>query len=164
MRKLVTALALVTALGACTQTGGTQPGEFGVNNTTGGTLLGAGLGGLLGNQFGGGAGKGLMTAAGVIAGGLIGHSIGTQLDRADQVALSRTTQTALETAHTGQALPWQNQESGHHGSVTAGQYYQTGQGTYCREFQQSIIIGGQTQQGYGKACREPDGTWRIVQN
>ncbi|MGH7089339.1 MAG: RT0821/Lpp0805 family surface protein, partial [Stellaceae bacterium] len=108
MRKSLTALALCLALGACTNTGGTGPGQFGVNNTTGGTLLGAGLGGLLGNQFGGGAGKGVLTAAGVIAGGLIGHSIGSQLDAADQQALSRTTQTALETAQPNQPLPWRN--------------------------------------------------------
>ena len=63
MRSLVTAVALVAMLGACTPTGDTAPGQFGVNNTTGGTLLGAGLGGLLGNQFGHGAGKGVMTAA-----------------------------------------------------------------------------------------------------
>ena len=162
MRKLVSAIALAAALGACTQTGSTQPGQFGVNNTTGGTLLGAGLGGLLGSQFGGGAGKGVMTAAGVIAGGLIGHSIGTQLDRNDQVAMSRTTQTALETGQPNQPLPWRNQESGHSGVVTPGAYYQTTGGEYCREFQQTITVGGQTQQGYGRACRQPDGSWRIV--
>ncbi len=162
MRSLVTAVALVAMLGACTPTGDTAPGQFGVNNTTGGTLLGAGLGGLLGNQFGHGAGKGVMTAAGVIAGGLIGHSIGTQLDRADQQAVQRTTQTALETGQADQVLPWQNQQNGHAGTVTPGQYYQTAQGQYCREFQQTVTIGGQTQQGYGKACRQPDGTWKIV--
>ncbi|HUZ75412.1 MAG TPA: RT0821/Lpp0805 family surface protein [Stellaceae bacterium] len=162
MRKFVTVIALVTALGACTQTGGTQPGEFGINNTTGGTLLGAGLGGLLGNQFGGGAGKGLMTAAGVVAGGLIGHSIGSQLDQADKQAMSRTTQTALETGRPDQPLPWRNQDSGHSGTVIPGRYYQTAQGTYCREYQETIDIGGQMQQGYGTACRQPDGSWKIV--
>lgn len=162
MRHLPLAIALVAALGACTQTGGTAPGQFGVNNTTGGTLLGAGLGGLLGNQFGGGAGKGLMTAAGVIAGGLIGHSIGSQLDRADQQAMSSTTQTALETGQPNQPLPWRNPQNGHSGTVIPGQYYETAQGQYCREFQQTVRIGGQTQQAYGKACRQPDGTWRIV--
>lgn len=163
MRKLATSLALCVALGACTNTGSTAPGQFGVNNTTGGTLLGAGLGGLLGNQFGSGAGKGVMTAAGVIAGGLIGHSIGQQLDAADQQAVSRTTQTALETAPPNQSMPWQNPQNGHSGTVVPGQYYQTADGQYCREFQQTIDIGGQPQQGYGKACRQPDGTWKVVE-
>jgi len=162
MRRLVTASVLVAALGACTQTGGTQPGQFGVNNTTGGTLLGAGLGGLLGNQFGHGAGKGVMTAAGVVAGGLIGHSIGAQLDQADKRAMARTTQTALETGQPNQPLPWRNQDSGHRGAITPGQYYQTADGGYCREYQQTVTIGGETQQAYGTACRQPDGTWKIV--
>jgi surface antigen len=163
MRKLVTAVILVAALGACSQTGSTQPGEFGMNKTTGGTLIGAGLGGLLGSQFGGGAGKGAMTALGVVAGGLVGHSIGTSLDQADRMAMSRTTQTALETGQPNQPLPWRNQQSGNSGMVTPGAYYQAPGGQYCREFQQTITVGGQTQQGYGRACREPDGSWRIVQ-
>ena len=32
----------------------------------------------------------------------------------------------------------------------------------CREFQQTIMIGGQPQQAYGTACRQQDGTWKIV--
>jgi surface antigen len=36
-------------------------------------------------------------------------------------------------------------------------------GTYCREFQQTITVGGQTQEGYGTACKQPDGAWKIVQ-
>jgi surface antigen len=166
MRKLVTALAICGALSGCVQPGEPgygQPGEVGMNKTTGGALLGAGLGGLLGNQFGGGAGKGALTALGVIAGGLIGSQVGASLDRADQAALQRTTQTALETAQPNQPLPWRNPDSGHYGTVVPGNYYQTAQGQYCREFQQTIYIGGQEQQGYGRACRQPDGSWRIVQ-
>lgn len=35
-------------------------------------------------------------------------------------------------------------------------------GRYCREFQQEITVGGQRQQGFGTACRQPDGAWQIV--
>lgn len=35
-------------------------------------------------------------------------------------------------------------------------------GQPCREFQQTIVVAGQQQQGYGTACRQPDGSWRIV--
>ena len=31
----------------------------------------------------------------------------------------------------------------------------------CREFTQTVIIGGQPRQASGKACPQPDGTWRI---
>jgi uncharacterized protein YcfJ len=44
------------------------------DHTTLGTLGGAALGGLAGNQFGKGSGKTAATAAGAVAGGLIGHN------------------------------------------------------------------------------------------
>jgi uncharacterized protein YcfJ len=40
-----------------------------------GTLVGAGAGGLAGNQFGKGSGKTAATAAGVIGGGVLGHAL-----------------------------------------------------------------------------------------
>jgi hypothetical protein len=35
-------------------------------------------------------------------------------------------------------------------------------GAYCREFQGDAIINGTNQPYYGTACRQPDGSWRIV--
>ena len=40
-----------------------------------GTLVGAGAGGYVGNQFGHGSGKSAATAAGVVGGGLLGHAL-----------------------------------------------------------------------------------------
>ncbi len=37
----------------------------------------------------------------------------------------------------------------------------TSQG-YCREFTRKIIVDGAEQLAYGTACRQPDGTWRIM--
>ena len=31
----------------------------------------------------------------------------------------------------------------------------------CREFSQTVTIGGQPRQLTGRACPQPDGTWRI---
>lgn len=33
---------------------------------------------------------------------------------------------------------------------------------YCREYTQSVVIGGMHQIAYGTACRQPDGSWRAV--
>ena len=166
MRKLISTAALCAALAACAQPG--QPGygesgTIGMNKTTGGALVGAAAGGLVGSQFGGGAGKGLATAIGVIAGGILGSQVGAQLDRADQVALHNTTVNALENAPPNQALPWRNPNSGNYGTVTPGPVQQVSSGEYCREFQQTIVVGGHQQQGYGRACRQPDGSWKIGQ-
>lgn len=32
----------------------------------------------------------------------------------------------------------------------------------CREFQTEIIIDGRKQPAHGTACRQPDGTWKVV--
>ena len=165
MRKIISTLVLCTALAACAQPGGPgygEPGTFGMNKTTGGALVGAGTGGLIGSQFGHGQGKGVATVLGVIAGGLLGSQVGASLDRADQAALHSSTVQALETAPPNQALPWRNANSGNYGTVTPGPVYQTA-GQYCREFQQTIVVGGQQEQGFGRACRQPDGSWKIVQ-
>jgi surface antigen len=41
--------------------------------------------------------------------------------------------------------------------------YQDNRGQYCREFTQSVTVGGKTEQAFGRACRQPDGAWKIVQ-
>jgi hypothetical protein len=33
---------------------------------------------------------------------------------------------------------------------------------HCREFQQTVMVGGQPQAGYGTTCLQPDGSWQIV--
>jgi hypothetical protein len=64
-------------------------------------------------------------------------------------------------------LPWQT--PGASGTVTApppgaptvAPVGSTGR-PECREFQQTITINGKTEKAYGTACRQADGTWRIV--
>lgn len=34
--------------------------------------------------------------------------------------------------------------------------------SYCREYQSTANIAGKTQKTYGAACRQPDGSWRII--
>ncbi len=33
---------------------------------------------------------------------------------------------------------------------------------YCREYQKTVIIGGQPQPGFGTACLQPDGSWKAI--
>ena len=62
----------------------------------------------------------------------------------------------------GTTRTWQNSDSGNAGSITPTQTYQRDDQTYCREFTQTLTIGSRTEEAYGTACREPDGTWDIV--
>ena len=149
---IVSLIALSTvALGGCQHYG---------QKEAGGTLIGAGLGGLLGSQFGGGTGKLVTTALGVAAGGLIGNHIGRSLDRADQAYLYQASERA-QTAPVGETITWSNPNTGNSGSVTPTREGQSSTGAYCREFQQTVIIGGKEEQAYGVACRQPDGAWEI---
>ncbi len=164
MQKLIS-IALVTTLlagcnppppGAGQQTGGISKQDIG-------TVLGGVGGAVIGSTMGGGRGRIATTAAGAILGGFAGSSIGKSLDQADAAYANQTAQRALETSQPGQSLPWRNPDSGNSGVITPEAPYQTADGTYCREFQQTIIVGGQKQHAYGKACRQSDGSWKIIQ-
>ena len=150
MIPLVAASALVLA--GCSGQGQKQ---------TGGTLVGAAAGGLLGSQFGSGAGKLAATAIGVLAGAWIGNEVGTSLDNADKAAMKQSSQYALEATKTGHTSNWSNPDSGNSGTVTPTKTYQTAQGEYCREYQQTVTVAGKTQEAYGTACRQPDGSWKV---
>lgn len=135
-----------------------------MNKEQGGTLLGGIGGAVAGAQFGKGSGRLATTAAGALLGAVIGNHVGASLDKADRMYAERATNTALETAHSGQAVVWKNPDSGHSGTITPIRTFQdTSSNQYCREFQNTVTINGQPQQAYGKACRMPDGTWKIVQ-
>jgi surface antigen len=101
-------------------------------------------------------------AAGVILGGLTGGLIGHLVDNKDKEIAAKTTHQALESAPSGKAVTWQNPDNGHTGTVTPLHTYQTGTGQYCCEYTQAVTIDNRPQQSYGTACRQPDGSWRIV--
>jgi surface antigen len=154
-RSAAVALAVSVTVAGCAQQDGYGPKQ-GV-----GTLGGAALGGLLGAQFGSGTGKLATTAVGVLIGALAGSEVGKSLDRADRAHVDKAVGQA-HTAPLGETITWRNPESGNRGAVTPVRDGTSTAGHYCREFQQSVTIGGKTQQGYGVACRQPDGSWRIV--
>ena len=127
-----------------------------------GAVLGAGAGAVAGSQFGSGHGRLAATAVGTLIGAFAGSSFGQSLDRADRLHAARAQTSALESAPVGQTIAWNNPDSGHHGSVTPTRTWQGNDGRYCREYQQTIVVGGQPQSGYGTACRQPDGSWQVV--
>jgi surface antigen len=87
---------------------------------------------------------------------------GADLSAPEQQAMSDTVQHALENNKTHQSSDWVNPDTGNSGGVTPVRTFTNAEGQPCREFVSTIIIGGEQQQGYGTACRQPDGTWQIV--
>jgi surface antigen len=82
----------------------------------------------------------------------------------EQQAMSDTFQNALEYNKTDQASHWVNPDTKRSGAVAPIKTFTNAQGQPCREFTSTITIGGKAEQGYGTACRQPDGTWQIVGN
>jgi surface antigen len=148
MRKLsVASLSLTVLLTGCAQ----------LTNQDVGTVGGGVVGGLLGSQFGGGSGKVAAAAGGAIIGAVLGGKIGQYMDRQDKMEMQR----ALETAPTGKAVNWNNPDNGNQYSVKPTRtYYSNDQP--CREYITHAVIGGKTQQIYGKACRKADGSWEVM--
>lgn len=123
-----------------------------------GTMTGAVAGGLIGSRFGGGSGNVLAIGAGAVAGALIGSAIGKSMDTADRAKMTQ----ALETKPVGQPAYWENTRTGATYTVVPVKNITYGGNPYCREYQTTAVIGGKKQQLYGTACRQPDGSWKIV--
>ncbi len=148
---LAMVFALLTA--GCTQHMGPKEGV--------GTVLGATGGAILGSNIGKGKGNVVAIAIGTLAGALFGQEVGRSLDRADRIAMGQNAQYSLEYAPSNTTTTWNNPDSGNSGTMTPVRTYEPAPGKYCREYRQTVIIGGQEQDAYGTACRQPDGTWEI---
>lgn len=154
-RPAIFALAVILSLSACETN---QRGQ----KEVGGALLGAIVGGLLGSQIGGGKGQLAATAAGTLLGVFLGSEAGKSLDRADRVYAERAAQQSLESNTSGTPSTWSNPDTRHSGSVTPLNTYQSADGLHCRDYRQVITVDGRPEIARGTACREKNGTWRIV--
>lgn len=152
--KAIPVLVVALALAACESTGGQKQ--------TAGTVLGGIGGGLAGATIGKGTGNKVAIVAGTILGAIVGSEVGKSLDRADQAHANRTTHQSLENEPTGKPSRWVNPDSGHSGTVTPTRTFKSAGGQDCREFEQTVTIDGRTEVAYGTACRQPDGSWKIV--
>ncbi len=155
MKQIVVAATIALLLAACGPNQGPKQ--------TLGTIIGGVGGAMIGNEVGKGRGRKVAIAAGTLLGAMLGSRLGRDLDEADRITAARTTQGALERGRTGDRVAWKNPDSGNSGWVEPTRTWQESSGRYCREFQTGIIIGGEEQTGYGTACRQPDGSWKIVQ-
>ena len=123
-----------------------------------GTIIGTAAGAGIAAAAGGGAG---WIVGGALMGGLLGGVIGNRLDARDKQMAAAAAQRAFEQNRMGQPSVWNNPDSGNSGSVTPTRTYQLANGQYCRQYTQTVVIGGEQHQAYGTACRQADGTWQI---
>jgi surface antigen len=111
---------------------------------------------VLGHQVVDRSGRAAATNEGVALGAFLGSRIGHTVYLIDELK----TAEALESACDGHATTWRNTDTGQRYSVTATQTYQRQSGR-CRDFTTVTENRGREQIVHGRACRQPDGTWRA---
>lgn len=122
-----------------------------------GMVIGGVLGGVLGSEIGGGGGRTAATIIGAMAGMAVGGAVGRSMDEQDR----RKTAHTLETVRSGVVSQWRNPDTGHEYRVTPTRTYQSDAGP-CREYTVDGLIGGRRETMVGSACRQADGSWRVM--
>jgi surface antigen len=154
VKKILSAMVAVALLAGCMNTMGTKQGV--------GSVGGAVAGGLAGSAFGSGTGKLIAVGAGTLLGAFLGSELGSSLDKADQLYANQAAGRAYA-APVGQPISWSNPQSGNYGTiVTTRDGVHDTTGAYCREYQQTITVGGRSERAFGVACQQPDGSWKIA--
>ena len=150
---LVSAIALLFISGCA---------SLSTSNQTEGTVAGGLLGALVGSTIGDGSGQVIATAAGAVGGALIGSHIGKGLDERDRFAMQRATSNALEYSRSNSSTTWSNPDTGNAGTITPTRTFQMVDGSFCRQFSSMIEVAGKSETAYGTACRQTDGSWKIM--
>lgn len=78
----------------------------------------------------------------------------------EQQRTHEAAQVRAISANVGETIVWQ--DAGASGAVTTTRIGTSRSGLQCREFQQTVTIGGRTEQAYGTACLQPDGSWEVM--
>lgn len=149
MKKIVTlgtAVVMAAGLVGCT------PG----NNIPGATIAGTAAGGLLGAALFHGSGAWIGILGSALVGGVVGNFVGKKMDENDRERMAN----AVVTTPVGEEATWTNSHDVTYTVRPIRQYHHHNR--YCREYQTTVTIGGQQKKAYGKACRTPDGQWKIV--
>ena len=132
-----------------------------------GTVGGAIIGGIIGNQFGHGGGRAAATVGGAILGGLVGHEIGKDScrdERYDAYYYDDAYDDAFEYGD-DRRYEWRNPHTHRHGWVRPTEYYEEGWHDYegpCRAFETRVYDGDDEEYGHGVACRVGRGRWKVV--
>ncbi len=155
MKKILT-LVIALSVSSCSIVGDMDGNEKTL------ALAGAGVGALVGYQFGGGASRMIYTGLGAALGGVTGLTFARNMTLADSWAFDSAAASTLDNGPNGVTQGWSNPQTGHNGSFTPVRTYAGQGGLPCREIY--VTVSGQ--QGFQleklSACQQPDGAWRFV--
>jgi surface antigen len=120
-----------------------------------GMIIGGVIGGVIGHEVGGG--RSAATIVGTLLGAAIGGEIGRSMRETDRLKTAH----ALETVRSGVPSQWVNPDTGHRYTVTPTRTIDRGAGP-CREYTVDASIAGRVEKAHGTACRQADGSWRVM--
>ena len=156
MKKIIVVVATTVALAGCAS----DPGTRETQKQSGSVVAGAVVGGLVGNMFGSGTGKVLMTAAGAVAGGFVGDHLYKKHAKSEYE--KDAAQRALNQGASGQKVSWTDPRTQESGYFVALNTKRMSDGRLCRDFRRGLSVGGeQVDETTGTACRKSNGEWDI---
>ncbi|MCW2236571.1 RT0821/Lpp0805 family surface protein [Azospirillum canadense] len=149
VKKLVPAALAVALLAGCAETPKQAAKEEGI------------YGGVISSQYGSSSSKVASSGVGTLVGAFIGK--GVTITEGDAAAAETAAKRAYS-APIGEKIGWTNPQTGHSGTLTTTRDGYNNAGQYCREYQQTVTTGSKTELGYGTACKQSDGAWKIIAN
>jgi surface antigen len=123
-----------------------------------GGLIGAAAGGFTGSRFGHAKATLSATAIGALIGAAVGHATGDGIARAEEVCFSQS----FEHVADRETIAWMDPVEGIHYAVTPTRTIKGKDGRYCREYMARATVNGQAAGTFGTACRQPDGSWELI--
>ena len=127
-----------------------------------GVIIGGLIGGLVGNSITHGSGRFPGTLGGVVVGGAIGAALTNKMDCEDRSYAYKTYYDGFNSGRTQSDYEWRNDHSGHSGRFRVDNYYTDPDGFRCASYRQSVTVDGDVRDTRGHACRQPDGSWAII--
>lgn len=153
------ALAALGSVSACATDDGYGYGQRASSEGVG-TVSGAVAGGAAGALLS--RGNGGAVVVGAILGGLLGNRVGAGIDERDRRQMADAYYRGLDRP-SGEPVEWREAGTGSYGRFAAREAYDRG-GETCRSYDSEVFIRGRREVITGLACRDRDGRWRDVRD
>jgi surface antigen len=125
-----------------------------------GVIAGALLGGILGNAVS--HGNSGATVAGVVAGGALGFGLTQKMTCEDRSYAYKTYSEGFNAGRKDAYYDWSNPRNKDRGRFHVHDYYRDESGFRCAYYDQTAYIKGHRERVEGRACRQPNGVWAII--
>ena len=99
---------------------------------------------------------------GALIGGMVGNAMSKDLDCEDRSYAYRSYYNGFNSGRPDSRFSWTNPRSNRRGDIVINSYYNDRYGFRCANFTQTVYFQGRPRVTRGKACRQPDGAWAVV--